>query len=72
MNDHRICKPSSLGNGIFSLSVLENDPRKVGEEIPITKGSVAKGSLLFNIFYYPIIPLADEKFASSSKSHTTI
>ncbi|KDR84856.1 hypothetical protein GALMADRAFT_296299 [Galerina marginata CBS 339.88] len=55
LNHHRIIRTGLIGQATFPLSLLDDDPRRTGEEVPIIKNSnKANGTLLFNIFYYPV------------------
>jgi len=67
-NYHGIRKPSLIGSALFSLSSLEKNPRKIGEEISLLKGGTfVIGTLLFNIFYYPVVPTSSEKLGLSGE-----
>lgn len=47
-------RPGLIGRASFPLSLLEDDPRRTGEERPITTEiHKAKGTILFDILYYP-------------------
>lgn len=55
-NYHRMLGPGVIGRATFPLSVLASDPIRTGEERPILKNThEVNGTLLFDIFYYPIL-----------------
>jgi hypothetical protein len=55
-NYHRMLGSSVIGRATFPLSVLANDPIRTGEKRPILKiTNEVNGTLLFDIFYYPIL-----------------
>ena len=55
-NYHRGLGHGVIGRATFPLSVLASDPIKTGEERPILKNTTeVNGTLLFDVFYYPIL-----------------
>lgn len=55
-NYHRGLRPGVIGRATFPLSVLASEPIRTGEERPILKNTTeVNGTLLFDVFYYPIL-----------------
>jgi Ca2+-dependent lipid-binding protein len=55
-NYHRGLSNGVIGRATFPLSVLASEPIRTGEERPILKNTTeVNGTLLFDVFYYPIL-----------------
>lgn len=55
LNHHRFLKSGSIGHSVFSLALLKDDARRIGEESSIIgKDHKVNGTTLFDIFYYPV------------------
>ncbi|KAF9481715.1 hypothetical protein BDN70DRAFT_893173 [Pholiota conissans] len=72
MNERVSFMPSIIGVAVFQVGILDVEPRMIGVERPIGRDSRtatadAKGTILFDAFYYPVMASLSPIFSVSSE-----
>ncbi|KAF8202927.1 hypothetical protein BJ912DRAFT_333944 [Pholiota molesta] len=75
MNEHRLFGPTFIGLATLQVGILDVEPRMIGVERAIGRDSRmatvdAKGSLLFDVFYYPVVASSNALISISSEKNT--